>query len=375
MEIELDIINLNDWFNNQGKPILISGPCSAESEGQMILTARKIVQYFPNNIFRAGIWKPRTRPNSFEGVGEIGLQWMQNVKKETGMLTTTEVANAHHVELCLKYGIDILWIGARTTGNPFSVQEIAEALKGIDIPVLIKNPLNPDIQLWIGALERINKVGIKKIVAVHRGFHSIEQTPFRYAPIWNIPIDLKTMIPQLPMFCDVSHISGNRDLLLIIAQEAMNLSMDGLMIETHINPNQALSDAKQQVTPGQLFNIINQLQIRKATSQDVIFKTKLERLRNLIDSIDDELLKLLAERMKISEEIGYYKKENNVTIFQVERWKKTLYDSIEQGKLLGLDENFIRKIFSRIHGESIKRQAEILNEEIDEEILNNLFNE
>lgn len=375
MKIELDILNLSEWLNNDGKPILISGPCSAESEEQMISTAKEIVRYFPKNIFRAGIWKPRTRPNSFEGVGEIGLQWLQNVKKETGMLITTEVANAHHIELCLKYGIDILWIGARTTGNPFSVQEIADSLIGVDIPVLIKNPLNPDIQLWIGALERINKAGIKKIVAVHRGFHSTEQTPFRYAPMWNLPIDLKTMLPLLPMFCDVSHISGNRDLIPIIAQESMNLNMDGLMIESHINPDKALSDSKQQVTPEQLFNIINQLQIRKATSQDIVFKTKLEKLRNSLDKIDNDLLQLLAERMKLSEEIGYYKKENNVTIFQVERWKKTLSDSIEQGKLLGLDENFIRKIFSRIHGESIKRQAEIMNEEIDEKILNDLFNE
>lgn len=373
MKIELDITSINDWLNFPERPILISGPCSAESEDQMMMTAKQIVKYFPNNIFRAGIWKPRTRPSTFEGVGEIGLQWLKNVKQETGMLTITEVANAKHVELCLKYEIDFLWIGARTTGNPFSVQEIADALKGVDVPVFVKNSLNPDIQLWIGALERINNSGIKKLVAVHRGFHSLEQKQFRYSPLWNIPIELKTLLPYLPILCDVSHITGNRELISIIAQEAMNLNMDGLMIETHYNPDIALSDAKQQVTPDELYKTINQLQIRKPTNKNKESLNKLEEFRILIDSIDSELISLLTNRMKISEKIGSYKKENNLAIFQVDRWRKTINRSIEMGKSFGLNEEFVKLIFTRIHDESIKKQAKIMNQEFDPEIINKLF--
>lgn len=373
MKIELDITSLNDWLKFSERPILISGPCSAESEDQMMMTAKQIVKHFPNNIFRAGIWKPRTRPSTFEGVGEIGLQWLKNVKNKTGMLVITEVANAKHIELCLKYEIDFLWIGARTTGNPFSVQEIADALKGVDIPVFVKNSLNPDIQLWIGALERINNSGIKKLVAVHRGFHSNEQKQFRYSPLWNIPIELKTLLPNLPIFCDVSHITGNRELISVIAQEAMNLNMDGLMIETHFNPNIALSDAKQQVTPDELNDTINNLQIRKPSNKNNKAPNKLEEFRILIDSIDAELVSLLTNRMKIAEKIGSYKKENNLAIFQVDRWRKTINRSIELGKSYGLDEEFVKLIFTRIHDESIKKQAKIMNQEIDAEIINKLF--
>jgi len=373
MKIELDITSINDWLNFPERPILISGPCSAESEEQMITTAKQIVKYFPNNIFRAGIWKPRTRPSSFEGVGEIGLQWLKHVKQETGMLVTTEVANSKHVELCLKYDVDILWIGARTTGNPFSVQEIAEALKGIDIPVLVKNSLNPDIQLWIGALERINNSGIKKLAAIHRGFHSTEQKQFRYSPLWSIPIELKTLLPYLPIFCDVSHITGKRELISIIAQEAMNLNMDGLMIETHFNPDIALSDAKQQVTPDKLYETVDQLQIRNPSDKNKTSLNKLDGFRIVIDNIDSELISLLTERMKISEKIGSYKKENNLAIFQVDRWRKTINRSIELGKSFGLDEEFVKLIFTRIHDESIKKQAKIMNQEIDPEIINKLF--
>lgn len=373
MKIELDIVPLNNWLHTENKPMLIAGPCSAESDEQIITTAKEIAKHFPENIFRAGVWKPRTRPNSFEGMGEKALESLQKVKSETGMKTTTEVATARHVELCLKYGIDILWIGARTTGNPFSVQEIADALQGVDIPVLVKNPLNPDLQLWIGALERINKAGIKKIIAVHRGFHTTEKTPFRYSPQWNIPIELKTLLPQLPIFCDVSHITGDRNLIQIISQEAMNLNMEGLMIETHINPDAALSDAKQQVTPQQLYNIVSQLQIRKPISEDTVFKTKMEELRLTVDKLNSELLKLLSQRMKISEEIAYCKKENNVAIFQVDRWRKTINEVVEQGKLLGLNENFLKGLFSQIHSESIKKQAEIMDEKIDYSVLGELF--
>jgi chorismate mutase len=373
IKLELDITPVKNWFDNLDKPILISGPCSAESEEQMVTTAKQIVKFFPNNIFRAGIWKPRTRPSTFEGVGEIGLQWLKRVKHETGMLVTTEVANAKHVEICLKYGIDILWIGARTTGNPFSVQEIADALRGIDIPVLVKNSLNPDIQLWIGALERLNNVGIKKLAAVHRGFHSHEQKQFRYSPLWNIPIELKTLLPYLPLLCDVSHITGNRELISIIAQEAMNLNMDGLMIESHYNPNIALSDAKQQVTPDTLFKTINQLQIRKASDKNKESVNQLDEYRILIDNIDSELISLLTHRMEISKKIGSFKKENNLAIFQVDRWRKTIDRSIELGKSFGLDEEFVKLIFTRIHDESIKKQAKIMNQEIDPEIINKLF--
>ncbi|MFZ2324795.1 MAG: chorismate mutase [Ignavibacteriaceae bacterium] len=372
MKIELEITPISEWLK-YSKPILISGPCSAESEEQMIKTAKQIVKYYPNNIFRAGIWKPRTRPSTFEGVGEIGLQWLQNVKRETGMLVTTEVANARHVELCLKYEIDLFWIGARTTGNPFSVQEIADSLKGVDVPILVKNSLNPDIQLWIGALERINNAGIKKLAAIHRGFHSLEQKQFRYSPLWNVPIELKTLLPQLPIFCDVSHISGDRELISIIAQEAMNLNMDGLMVETHFNPDIALSDSKQQVTPDTLFKTITQLQIRKPSNKNNQSVNKLEEFRILIDNIDSELISLLTQRMKVSEKIGSYKKENNLAIFQVDRWRKTINKSIELGKSFGLDEEFVKYIFTRVHDESIKKQAEIMNQEFDPDIINKLF--
>lgn len=373
MKTELDIMPLENWLSKKSKPLLIAGPCSAESYDQMISTAKAIAEYFPENIFRAGVWKPRTRPNSFEGMGEAALVSLKKVKELTGMKSATEVASARHVELCLKYEIDILWIGARTTGNPFSVQEIAEALNGVDIPVLVKNPLNPDLQLWIGALERLNNAGIKKIIAVHRGFHTIEKSPFRFIPYWNIPLELKTLIPELPILCDVSHITGNRNLIQVIAQEAMNLNMDGLMIETHINPDEALSDSVQQITPKQLYNILSKLQIRKSVSDDIIFKTKIEELRLELDYTNIELLKLLSQRMKISEEIGYYKKENNVAIFQLERWKKTISQIIEQGKSFGLDENFLKNLFSQIHSESIKKQAEIMDEKINDSIIDELF--
>ena len=272
MVLDLNIVPISNWLPKVDKPYLISGPCSAESESQMLQIAKQISEYFPNNIFRAGIWKPRTRPNSFEGVGDVGLKWMQSVKEETGMLTATEVANAFHVEKCLKHNIDILWIGARTVVNPFSVQEIADALKGTDIPVFIKNPINPDLQLWIGALERINNAGIKKIAAIHRGFHSFEKMPFRNDPKWELVIELKSLCPQLPIFCDPSHICGNTELLPYVAQKALDLAMDGLMIESHFNPKIALSDSKQQITPSLLFELLSNLSLRDLTSENLEFK-------------------------------------------------------------------------------------------------------
>lgn len=361
MKLELDIIPLADWLPGYQKPLLIAGPCSAESEVQMLDTAAKISAFYPNSIFRAGIWKPRTRPNTFEGIGDIGLQWMKDVKKQTGLLTATEVANADHVEKCLKAGIDILWIGARTTVNPFSVQDIADALKGTDIPVFVKNPINPDAHLWAGALERVNNAGIKKLAAVHRGFHTFDNGPFRNSPKWELPIEIKTACPLLPMICDPSHISGSLELIPYIAQKAMDLEMDGLMIETHVNPLAALSDAKQQVTPFQLKEIIDDLNIRSASIDNLEFQNKLEELRNLIHKLDNDLLEILAKRMSVSSQIGEYKRDNNVTILQVAHWKQLVEDSLNTGNILGLPQMFIKGLYQLIHDESIRRQTEVMN--------------
>lgn len=361
MKLDLDIIPLADWLPGYQKPILIAGPCSAESEEQMLETARQISEFYPNSIFRAGIWKPRTRPNTFEGIGDIGLSWMQEVKKQTGLLTATEVANADHVEKCLKAGIDILWIGARTTVNPFSVQEIADALRGVDIPVFVKNPINPDAQLWAGALERVNNAGIKKLAAIHRGFHHFDNGPFRNSPKWELAIELKTACPQLPIICDPSHISGSPELIPYIAQKAMDLEMDGLMIETHRDPSVALSDAKQQVKPFKLHEIIEELNIRSSTIENPEFRNKLEELRSIIRKLDNDLLELLSKRMVISSQIGEYKRENNVTILQVAHWKKLFEESLHTGNVLGLPEGFVKGLYELIHDESIRRQTEVMN--------------
>ena len=361
MILELNITPLNKWFPHFKKPLLIAGPCSAESQEQMLDTAKGIVAFYPNSIFRAGIWKPRTRPNTFEGIGNIGLQWMQQIKAETGLLTATEVANANHVEECLKNGIDILWIGARTTVNPFSVQEIADALKGVDIPVFVKNPIYPDTQLWAGALERVNNAGITKIAAIHRGFHSYDNGPFRNSPKWELAIDLKAACPELPLICDPSHIGGSPELIPYIAQKAMDMDMDGLMIETHCNPENALSDAKQQIRPFQLNEIISDLQIRSSSVENIDLRNKLEELRCIVQKLDNDLLELLAKRMTISQQIGEYKKENNITIFQVAHWKKLMEGGILTGDLLGLPKEFIKDLYQLIHDESIRRQTEVMN--------------
>jgi chorismate mutase len=361
MSWKLEISPLNSWLSNSEKPILMVGPCSAESEKQVMDTAKLIAKNFPHAIYRAGVWKPRTRPGSFEGIGEIGLEWLGKVKQETGLLTSTEIATPDHLEKCLKHNIDIVWIGARTVANPFSVQILADALKGIDIPVFIKNPINLDLELWLGAIERINRVGIKKIVAIHRGFHSLKQSEFRNQPHWEIPIHLKTKATSIPMICDVSHISGTPDLLHQTAQKAMDLNMDGLMVETHINPKLAMSDAEQQITPKQLVSLISKIRIRTENSEDVFFKNRLDELRNQIDNLDAELLNLLSRRMTISKKIGTYKEENNVTILQIRRWKKILKTQKENGFLAGLSEEFIQNIFNHIHDESIKVQNEVMN--------------
>ncbi|GBD86413.1 phospho-2-dehydro-3-deoxyheptonate aldolase [bacterium BMS3Abin03] len=359
--LQLEITPVEQWLGTNDKPIIISGPCSAESEVQLINTAKELAALNKIHLFRAGIWKPRTRPNSFNGVGEKGLGWLRTVKEETGLLVTTEVANRKHVELCLKYGIDILWIGARTSANPFSVQEIADVLRGTDIPVLVKNPVNPDFQLWLGALERINNAGITKLAAIHRGFSSFEPTPFRNSPMWELPIELKTKCQSLPVFCDPSHIAGSRDLIQMISQKAIDLDMNGLMIESHINPQKALSDSKQQLTPSSLNRILNSLIIRKADSNNKEFTDKLELLRNMIDNIDEEVIQKLSARMEIAEKIGEYKKQNHVTILQINRWDKIINQRINMGAAMGLSKEFLGDFLRLIHKESIRKQTEIMN--------------
>lgn len=343
------------------KPLIISGPCSAETENQMVTTAKQLAATGKVHALRAGIWKPRTRPGQFEGAGEKGLEWFVTAKKETGLPITTEVATAAHVEACLKAGVDILWVGARTTVNPFSVQEIADALKGVDIPVMVKNPVNPDLELWIGALERLNRAGITKLAAIHRGFSSFEKGPFRNAPMWDLAIELKTKVPGLEMLCDPSHISGNRELIAMVSQKALDLDMAGLMIESHLNPDEAWSDAKQQVTPAVLGKIVEGLAVRTVNSDNKNFKDTLGVLRDQIDRIDDEIMQKMASRMKISEKIGQYKRENNVTILQVNRWEEIVQTRVSLGKAMGLDEGFMRDLLRLVHHESIQVQTKVMN--------------
>ncbi|MFB1021830.1 MAG: chorismate mutase [Vicingaceae bacterium] len=350
--------NLNNisWISGN-RPYQFFGPCSAESPEQLRATAVGIKEHFSNVIFRAGIWKPRTRPNTFEGVGEEGLKWLVDIKEEFGFQVTTEVANASHVEACLKAGIDILWIGARTTVNPFSVQAIADALEGTDVPVFVKNPLNPDVSLWSGAVERISKAGITKLGAIHRGFHLADNKPFRNAPSWDLAVQFKTDHPEIPLICDVSHITGNPDLIPHAAQRALDLDMDGLMVETHCNPQKALSDAKQQITPFQLKELWGSLIFKSAKSKNIEFQNQLELLRSKIDRIDDSIVELLSQRMNISEEIGVYKKENQVTILQLQRWQEILKRTLKSGKTLNLSDKFISSLYYAIHEESIDKQT------------------
>lgn len=318
----MNIQALNTWITKDKESLIVAGPCGAETR-QQVMDATDGISKIPSvKLFRAGIWKPRTRPNSFEGVGEEGLKWLNDVQQQYGLKTTVEVANAQHVELALKYKVDVLWIGARTTVNPFSVQEIADAIKGVDIPVMIKNPIHADLHLWIGALERINNAGINKLVAIHRGFHFAGKGKYRNKPMWEIAIELKTLFPQLPIICDPSHIGGKRELIESISQKALNLGMDGLMIEAHPHPDKALSDASQQITPHELKDMLQRLQFPEAACNDVEFANKLKSLRQMIDEVDDELINILAKRLQIIEEIALYKKERNITVFQLERWQE-----------------------------------------------------
>ncbi len=361
MSIELQLIPFEFEGIPKERPLVMAGPCSAESEEQVLLTAHRLHNH-GIKIFRAGIWKPRTRPNTFEGVGRIGLPWLKRVKNELGMYTATEVANASHVYESLKHGVDILWIGARTTANPFAVQEIADALKGASVPVLVKNPVNPDVELWIGAFERLNQAGIQKLAAIHRGFSDYGKTFYRNNPQWQIPIELRRRIPRLPIITDPSHICGNRDMLLEVSQEAMDLNFDGLIVESHYDPDKAVSDAKQQITPDELNSMLHQLVLRKANIDNTVIQHTLEDLRNQIDAFDDKLLEVLQKRMQIADRIGQYKKTNNITILQSGRWNQLLTKRIEEGLRKGLSEDFVTKLFRAIHQESINHQTRIMNE-------------
>lgn len=353
MELELEKLQLPHENN---RPIVIAGPCSAETEQQVMDTAVQLVDR-GCRIFRAGVWKPRTKPGGFEGNGEKALPWLQRVKEETGMLVTTEVATPEHVELSLKYGIDILWIGARTSANPFAMQAIADALKGVDVSVLVKNPVNPDLELWIGALERLNGAGIKRIAAIHRGFSSYDKKLYRNLPMWHIPIELRRRIPTLPIICDPSHIGGRRELVAPLCQQAMDLGFDGLIIESHCNPDCAWSDAKQQVTPDVLDYILSLIVVRN----DKMTTEGITALRKQIDELDNQLIELLAKRMRVCREIGQYKKEHNMTVLQAARYNEILDKRGAQGVLCGMSPEFTAKVFEAVHEESVRQQIEIIN--------------
>lgn len=354
MELNLEPLNLPGVENK--RPLVIAGPCSAETEEQVMETALQLAKNGVK-IFRAGVWKPRTKPGGFEGHGAIALPWMKRVKEETGMLVTTEVATAKHVEQALEAGIDILWIGARTSANPFAVQDIADALKGIDIPVFVKNPINPDLELWVGALERVNGAGIKRIAAIHRGFSSYDKKIYRNLPMWQIPIELSRRIPNLPLICDPSHIGGRRDLIAPLCQQAMDVGMDGLIIESHCNPDSAWSDANQQVSPDILDYILNMLVIRDQiqTTESIV------ALRKQIDDIDNQIMDMLAKRMRVCREIGHYKKEHGMTIVQTSRYSEILDRRGAQAALCGINPGCVRLIFEAIHEESVAQQVEIIN--------------
>ncbi|WP_317898675.1 chorismate mutase [Aurantibacillus circumpalustris] len=352
---------LNTWLPEVASPLIIAGPCGAESFDQLMRTAKELKETNKISLFRAGVWKPRTRPNAFEGRGEEALKWLVEVKKEFGFKITVEVANAHHTELALKYGIDVLWIGARTTVNPFSVQEIADVLMGTNTPVMVKNPIHADLQLWLGAIERVYNSGITKIAAIHRGFHFYGKTKYRNKPLWQVPIELRTLFPGLPIICDPSHISGNHELISSVAQKALDLGMNGLMIESHYDPSIALSDAEQQLTPKKLDELISNLVLRKQSSDDPETTDKLLELRKIIDEIDDELMNVLKKRIQIIEEIGAYKKEHDITIFQLERWQEILRTRGQWADKMGISRQHIEKICQLLHEESIRIQNGLMN--------------
>ena len=355
--MELDLEPLNLPSDNGERPIVIAGPCSAETEEQVMTTARQLANK-GCHIFRAGIWKPRTKPGGFEGNGEAALPWMQEVKKETGMLTATEVATPEHVELAQKYGIDILWIGARTSANPFAMQDLADSLKGYDGPVLVKNPVNPDLELWIGAMQRLNQAGVKRLGAIHRGFSSYDKKIYRNLPMWQIPIELHRRIPNLPIICDPSHIGGRRDLIAPLCQQAMDLGFDGLIVESHCDPDCAWSDAKQQITPDILDYILSLLVVRSEHTTT----EGLRQLRSQIDEIDNQLMDLMAKRLRVCREIGTFKKEHNMTVLQAGRYNEILEKRGAQASLCSMSPEFAAHVFELIHEESVRQQLQIVNE-------------
>ncbi|MCE1198473.1 MAG: bifunctional 3-deoxy-7-phosphoheptulonate synthase/chorismate mutase type II [Marinilabiliales bacterium] len=363
MVADLKVMPISHWLPKIDNPLLISGPCSLESEEQAMATARELAKDKRVFVYRGGIWKPRTRPGMFEGVGSIGLEWLKLVKQETGLMTGTEVANAQHVEECLKAGVDVMWIGARSTASPFVVQEIADVLKGTDQVIMVKNPVNPDVQLWVGALERLNQAGLKNLVAIHRGFTPFSETKYRNYPNWKTVIELKRILPNLPIICDPSHIAGKREYLFEISQKAFDIGLDGLMLESHIDPSCALSDKEQQVTPSDLGKILDKLVIRYASSDDPQFENKLEMLRGRIDSIDHEILEILAQRNGIVRQIGEYKRDNKVTALQINRWAQIMEDRAKLGEKLSLDDAYVKAIFQLIHEDSVRQQSEIMDKE------------
>ncbi len=351
------------WLDALGltHPFVIAGPCSAETEEQLLNIAHQL-KNTDTSVLRAGIWKPRTRPGNFEGVGELGLKWLQRAKEETGLLTATEVANSSHVDLALQYDVDVLWVGARTTVSPFIVQEIAEAVKGTDKIILVKNPVNADLALWLGAVERFYKVGIQKLGVIHRGFSTYEKTRYRNNPEWQIPIDLQNRFPDLPLILDPSHIAGRRDILFELCQTALDLNYDGLMVETHFDPDRAWSDAEQQITPKALIQMMADLKVRKAEGDAIEFKNRLQTLRTQIDLVDDQIIDLLGKRMKIVDGIGDLKKKNNVAILQVKRWNEIMKRMISEGRQNQLSEEFVLRIFKAIHQESINHQKKAMKD-------------
>ena len=363
MTLKLDINPIKTWLPKLDNPLLISGPCSLESEKQALDTARLLAKDKRVFVYRGGVWKPRTRPGSFEGIGSIGLKWLQMVKQETGLPVGTEVANAQHTEEALKAGLDVIWIGARSTASPFVVQEIADVVKGSNVVVMVKNPVNPDTQLWMGAIERIYQSGIKNIVAIHRGFTPFSETKYRNYPNWQTVIELRQLLPNLPIICDPSHIAGKREYLYEISQKAFDMGMEGLMLESHIDPSSALSDAAQQLTPADLAKLLDKLVIRHENANNPDFATQLDVLRNRIDALDSELLETLSARVDIVKKIGQYKKDHNVTALQINRWTKLMEERVHIGQKLELNEKFVKTLFQLIHEDSVRMQTEIMDNE------------
>lgn len=362
MGLDLEIRPIKHWLPQINNPLIIAGPCSLETEEQAMETAKLLAKDHRVFVYRGGVWKPRTRPGSFEGVGSIGLKWLQMVREETGMPVGTEVANAQHAEEALKAGLDVLWIGARSTASPFVVQEIADVVKGTDAVVMVKNPVNPDVQLWVGAFERLSQAGIKNMVAIHRGFTPFRDTAYRNYPNWKTVIELRRLMPNLPIICDPSHIGGKREYLFDISQKAFDMGIEGLMIESHCDPSCALSDKEQQLTPADLGQLLSRLVIRNAAADNKQFENQLELLRNRIDAIDTELLETLSSRMEIVKQIGEYKKANNVTALQIGRFAELMDKRVRLGEKLNLDPHFVQQIFQHIHEDSVRMQTDIMDE-------------